>query len=135
MSLDEDRERLIQSQMLKWLERDLQTNEMVPVYLSERDEQHSYGIYCALIPSGQIERVLSRPAWDLFHGNGFPGTVEQQEGDEKRINYRRLGSSGSIEPLVIDREFFGMRENYREIIEEFRLFHRLYHDRKQDSYI
>ena len=28
-----------------------------------------------------------------------------------------------------------MREAYLEISEEFRLFHRLFHDRKQDQYI
>ena len=40
----------------------------------------------------------------------------------------------ALQPLVIDREFHGLRPDYQELSEEFRLFHRLYHDRKQDRY-
>ena len=39
------------------------------------------------------------------------------------------------EPLVICRRFSGVKENYIEISEEFRLFHNLYHDRKTNTYI
>ena len=135
MSVDEDRERLSQGQMLKWLRRDLPMNEMIPVYQSDRDGQHNHGVYCALIPSGQIEQTLSRPAWNLFHDKGLPGAVEHYEGDEKRVEYLRFGTLSGVEPLVIDRQFFGIREDYKEISEEFRHFHRLYHDRKLDHYI
>lgn len=135
MSVEEDRERLSQGQTLNWMQRDLQTNEMIPVYLSERNAQHNYGLYCALIPSGQIEQILSKPAWNLFHGQGLPGTVEQCKDDEWQIEYLRFGTLSGIEPLVIDRDFFGIRECYKEISEEFRLFHRLFHDRKQNCYI
>jgi len=121
--------------MLKWLRRDLPMTEMIPVYLSDRDGQHNYGIYCALIPSGQTEQTLSRPAWDLLHGKGLPGAVEHYEGDEKRFEYLRFGTSNGVEPLVIDRQFLVIREDYKEISEEFRHFHRLYHDWKRDHYI
>jgi len=36
--------------------------------------------------------------------------------------------------LVIERRFDGLRDDYIEISEEFRLFHNLYHDRKADRY-
>ena len=39
------------------------------------------------------------------------------------------------EPLVICRQFSGIKENYIEISEEFRLFHNLYHDKQKNTYI
>lgn len=56
-------------------------------------------------------------------------------GDEKRVEYLRFGTLSGVEPLVIDREFLGIREDYKEISEEFRHFHQLYHDRKLNHYI
>jgi hypothetical protein len=135
MSIDVDRERLSQTKMLEWLRRDLQLADMVTVYLSDSEDPHDYGIYCALIPSDQIEGALSSPSWDLSHGEGMPGDVVYYEGEERRVEYLRYGNDDRIEPLVIDRGFYGMRDDYKEICEEFRLFHRLYHDRKQDQYI
>lgn len=135
MSVYDDRERLSQKRMLEFLRRNLQMNEMIPVYLSDRDEQHNHGIYCALIPSGEIDGVLCRPAWDLYHGGGLPGSEEYYMDGERRVEYLRYGASDGVEPLAIDRDFFGLRKNYMEINEEFRLFHRLYHDRKLDHYI
>ena len=110
-------------------------SEMISVYLSDRDEQHNHGIYCALIPSGEIDKALHHPAWDLSHGEGLPGSEEHCSDGEKRVEYLRFGASNGIEPLVVDRDFFGLRENYRELSEEFRFFHRLYHNRKLDHYI
>jgi hypothetical protein len=135
MSIEADRNRLSQVKMLKWLQRDPQITEMVTVYLSDSEILHNYGIYCALIPSDQIERVLSRLSWDLSHGESVPGAITYYEGGEERTEYLRYGGDDGIEPLVIDREFHGLRDDYKEISEEFRLFHRLYHDRKQDHYI
>ncbi|MYB59010.1 MAG: hypothetical protein F4X51_21745 [Gemmatimonadetes bacterium] len=135
MSIDLDRERLSQTRMLEWLQRDLKMTEMVTVYLSDHRESHNYGIYCALIPSAQIEQILSNPSWDFLVGTGMPGTVEYYEGGEKIVEYLRYGSTDGIEPLIIDRSFYELRNGYREISEEFRLFHNLYHDRKTDKYI
>ena len=69
-----------------------------------------------------------------MHGHGLPGTVESYENGQKTVEYCRYGSHYGIEPLIIDREFYGIRPNHKEISEEFRLFHRLYHDRKDDHY-
>ncbi len=135
MSIDGDRDRLSQAKMLEWLQRKPQMTDMLTVYLSDTKDSRNYYIYCALIPSDQIERVLSSPSWDLLHGEGMPGAVEYHEGGETRVEYLRYGDDDGIEPLLIDREFSGIRDGYKEICEEFRLFHQLYHDRKQDQYI
>ncbi len=135
MSIDGDRDRLSQAKMLEWLQREQQMTDMLTVYLSDTKDSRNYYIYCALIPSDQIERVVSSPSWDLLHGEGMPGAVEYYEGGEKRVEYLRYGDDDGIEPLIIDRGFSGIRDDYKEICEEFRLFHQLYHDRKQDQYI
>jgi hypothetical protein len=104
------------------------------VYFSDENKTHSHGIYCALIPALKIEDCLADFSWDFNHGEGMPGAIEYCKGDSRIVEYLRYGCDNGIEPLVIDRNFHGMRDNYIEISEEFRLFHRLYYDRKQDRY-
>ncbi len=112
MSVDEDRDRLSQTKMLKRLQRKPQMTDMITVYMSDTKDLHSYYIYCALIPSDQIERSLSNPSWDFLHGGGMPDAVEYYEGGEKRVEYLRYGDDDGIEPLLIDREFSGIRDSY-----------------------
>ncbi|MCP5275416.1 MAG: hypothetical protein H6936_11345 [Burkholderiales bacterium] len=135
MNIDADKERLLQSQFLDWLRRDFKLTDMVTVYLSESNGSHNHGIYCALIPCDQVERVLASPSWDFLHGQGMPDAVVYHDNEEEQVEYLRYGDNDGIEPLVIDREFHGMKDDYKEICEEFRLFHQLYHDRKQEQYI
>ncbi len=135
MSIVSDRKRLSQAERLEWLKRDLKMTEMVTVSFSDIDESHNYGIYCALIPLDGIDQVLSSLSWDLHWGAGMPGAVVHYEGGEKQAQYLRYGFDNGIEPLVINRDFYKMRDDYSEISEEFRLFHNLYQDRKTDKYI
>ena len=135
MSIDLDRKRLSQAKRLEWLQRDLKMTEMVTVYLSDDQESHDYGIYCALIPADQIDQVFSFSSWDLRWGDGMPDASMSYEGGEKRVQYLRYGVTDKVEPLVLGREFSDLYDAYMEISEEFRLFHKLYHDRKTDKYI
>lgn len=135
MNINTEKERLTQTKMLEWIKRTPQLTEMVTVYLSDDQTPHHHGIYCALIPSDQIERVLSDSSWDLSHGQGMPGSIKYHEGGQERVEYLRFGNDDGIEPLVIDRDFHGMRDDYMELCEEFRFFHQLYHDRKQNQYV
>ena len=65
----------------------------------------------------------------------MPGTIEYR-GDENRLTkYFRFGNDAGIESLVTRRDFYGVREDYFELNEEFRLFHNLYHDRIENRYI
>ena len=124
MSIESDRERLSQVKMLEWLQRDFQMTDMVPLYLSDKEGGHDHGIYCALIPSGHIEEILSSWSWDFMLRTMY------YEGGKKIY-----GATDGIEPLVIDRNFCEIKGGYREISEEFRLFHNLYHDEKTNKYI
>ena len=117
MSIDLDQKGLSLAQRLEYMRWDLKLTEMIPVYWSRK----KFHIYCALIPSHQVEQVLSKLSWDLM--------LYHHEGDK------------GIEPLVINREFnesqinYGKRTEYSEISEEFRLFHNLYHNKEKDEYI
>jgi hypothetical protein len=135
MSIDDDHDRLSQAKMLESLTRSLPVTEMLTVYYTDTYGPHNYGIYCALIPNNQIAQILAKPTWDLSHGQGVPGSVIYHEGVEERVQYLKFGDENGIEPLVIDREFHGMRNDYKEIAEEFRLFHGLYHDKKTDQFV
>jgi hypothetical protein len=132
---DEEEATRLRQELLAELSRELPATEMLTVYLSQHEGQRNRGIYAALVPNSQVERSLASPSWDLMHGSGMPGAIEYYGRKKKRVKYFRFGDDTGIEPLIIDREFNGVRDDYREISEEFRLFHRLYNDRKLDRYI
>ena len=132
MSIYLDQKGLSLAQRLKYMRRDLKLTEMIPVYCNKKE----FGIYCALIPSIQVERALSKSSWDLHFYEGAPCVVGVGP-----LQYLRYGDDNGIEPLVINRDFnesqtnYGKRARYSEISEEFRLFHNLYHDSEKDEYI
>lgn len=124
MSFDgeKERERLSQNKFIEWVMRPIRPSEMVTVYLSDHaSDDHDIGIFCCLIPNDNIERSLDDVSWDLSCGDGHPGSVIKHEEGKEIVEYLRYGEYSGIEPLVIYREFYGMRENYLEISEEFRL--------------
>ena len=71
-SIDLDRKGPSLAQRLEYMKRDLKSTEMIPVYWNKK----VFGIYCALIPSHQVERVLVKSSWDLSLGHGIPSTIE-----------------------------------------------------------
>jgi len=137
MSLDfnKEKQRLSQNTFIEWVMRPIRPSDMITVYLSDHVDGHDIGIYCCLIPNDAIDRSLDDLSWDLSCGDGHPGAVIHHEGEKEVVEYLRYGEYSGIEPLVIYREFYGIRENYLEISDEFRLFHRLFHDRKENQYI
>ena len=132
MDIASERGRLSQRETLQDLLRPIGLTEMVTVSgTSQTSDGGHHAIHCALIPSGQIEQVLSSLSWDLHRGDGLPGSA----GSGVNAEYLRFGDMDGIEPLVIDRWFHNRRGDYVGISEEFRLFHNLYHDRQQERYI
>lgn len=72
--------------------------------------------------------------WDLHTDDTMPVWWSSiQEGETER--YSRLSSSRGVEPLVICRNFHGLKQSYREVCEEFRLYHNLYHDAANKRYV
>lgn len=131
----QDRERLSQADMLAHLCRNVPMTEMLTVCLLKKNCGCEHHVHCALIPSSCVEQSLACPAWDMGYRDGMPGAIEYSRSDGNEVKYYRYGNDDGIEPLVFYRDFHGVREDYVEISEEFRHFHRLYFDRKQNKYI
>lgn len=133
--LNQERERLTQAELLRLLTRKVSAVEMVDVYHHHETAQHNRVLYAVLIPSTRIEEALATPSWGESPGFGHPGACQYSgENDEKCVEYLRFGVWHN-EPLVIDRSFHGIRSDYVELSEEFRLFHRLFHDTKEDQFL
>jgi len=133
--VEKDYVRLLQANRIDLLTANLKITDMLTVYYSDYRGQNDHGVYCALVPSNKIKQVLSGTSWSFSHECGLPCSVEYYDGDKKIVEYQRFGNDNGIEPLIIDREFNDIRSSYKEISEEFRLFHKLYHDRKSDKYL
>ena len=135
MSINTDKKRLSQVQTLQHMQRDMKWNEMITVYQEYTEEYSKHYIYCALIPSAHIEKALSVSTWDMEFSQCMPSGMIFNKGGREIREYLRYGVDSGVEPLIIDRSFHRLRNDYREISEEFRLFHDLYHDRKTNQYI
>lgn len=136
MDIEKERERLSQQKMLDYILCEQKTTEMLTVYLSKnKSKYHSHGIYCALVPVDQKKKVLSRCEWDLCIGAGLPCSWVRYDEGVEIPEYHRFGRDDGIEPLVICRNFHGLKNNYNEISEEFRLFHNLHYDSVNNRYI
>ena len=136
MNIAEEKERLSQQKMLDSILHEPKPTEMLTVYFSDYGSgDHNYGIYCALVPIQQKKEVLSNYTWDLSIGSGVPGSCVYYDEGVEVPEYHRFGSDNGVEPLVICRDFNGIKDDYQEISEEFRLFHNLYHDSTNNRYI
>jgi hypothetical protein len=86
------------------------------------------GTFCALAPASYREEALKGPGWNLMRGSHAPGFVVERGAADAEVTTYLDNSSAPVEPLVIDRTFHGVRPAYRELAQEFRLFHNLYAD-------
>ncbi|MGY2745560.1 hypothetical protein ACVWZ8_002677 [Arthrobacter sp. UYCu723] len=98
---------------------------------SEYRDGISFGIYCALGDPARRSEFLADPGWDLTVTSGAPGF--SQGGGE--TTYHREWAEDGVEPFVLQREFYGAREDYVEIQQEFRLFHNLAVDKQTGNFI
>ncbi len=135
MNVDTDKRRLSQVQNLRYMQRDMKWHEMLTVYQAYTEEYRKHYIYCVLIPSAHIKESLSVSTWDMEFSQDMPSGMISNKGGREVHEYLRYGVENGVEPLIIGRSFHRLRDDYREISEEFRLFHNLYHERKTDQYI
>lgn len=135
MNAENEKKRLSQEVLLERLLKEPKPTEMLTVYLSNYENTHNYGIHPALIPIDQKAEILESYSWDLSHESGIPGSCVYYENGEEKPEYFRFGSDSDVEPLVISRDFHGAQDGYQEVAEEFRFFHNLYHDQKNNRYI
>lgn len=121
---------------LNFLERlgDLGKSEWITVYSNCRNDSEWTTFYCALISDKRREKSLSDSSWDLSIGHGLPGHSFHFEDGKEITAYYRYSDEG-IEPLVIWRNFHGMKDGYYEVSEEFRHYFNLYEDKINSKFI
>jgi hypothetical protein len=96
------------------------------LYDQEAADGSRTGFFCAVASTEYRATALRRSSWDLSIGHGQPGFMQSFGDGVTETTYLRYGSDSSVEPLVINRDFFGIRPRYNELIEEFRHLHNLY---------
>lgn len=124
-------DRLNFADLRAYVENPLGTEPWLTVYeYTERDSE-KIGYFCALVPLEKVPDCLGERSWDLLIGHGFPGRMYW--GDQSQ--YLRFGNDNGVEPLVFLRSFPSSKRSYLEVSEEFRHFHNLYEDRKNDTFV
>lgn len=143
MSIDADRKKLLQAQNLENIRREPKPLEMIPVHRPiNRYTRLDHFIYCVLIPKDLANKILCETNFsndpEIFTSE-TPAAIDYGiQNNKRQIKYFRYGDSADeigSEPLIIPRDFGGIKTPYDEISEEFRLFHNLYHNRETDEYI
>lgn len=102
--------------------------------ISKDDKSEDGGFYSALVSQSATEIALKKPSWDLMLGGGGPDFVISYENGAETTKYMAQGDS-EFSRIVLYREFHGRKDDYFEILEEFRLFHNLYFDQKSTTYL
>jgi hypothetical protein len=105
------------------------TEQWVTVYRSERDDEESLGIFCALVPEDRAPAALEGAQWDELIGFGMPGEVTSYRDGKETRRYCRFGGDDGHEPLVFIRNFHGTHSGYLEVSEEFRHYFNLFENR------
>ena len=140
MSIDLDREKLLQAQRQEEIHRESRSHDLITVHRPiNGGTPIDCFIYCALIPPNQVEEMLSDTniwnAPEIF--DGIPNTLNDRTQDSiGQVKYLRYGhgTENGLEPLIISRYFGGIKTPHDEISEEFRHFHNLFHNRETDEY-
>lgn len=125
---------LNQEDCLDFIEDKVGKEPWITVYLSHKSDFEDIGFFCALIPNSKIEDVLNNYSWDLMIGSGMPGCITYG-GKDSETKYFRFGNDDGIEPLVLCRDFYGIKPSYQEVSEEFCRFHNLFYDSKNNKYL
>ncbi|MGD1902190.1 MAG: hypothetical protein ACFB9N_08120 [Geitlerinemataceae cyanobacterium] len=92
------------------------------------------GVYLGLLRPDAEDRCLRDASWDVNQGDGLTGFRTWWDEGSEHVQYRYAPISNDCWPLVVRREFHGLAENQCDLLEEFRLYHNLWHDRTSDNY-
>ncbi len=125
----------LQEDIRKFIRESLGKESWITVYQSVKNDNQDIFYYSALIPIGEIDEVLDKIEFDFsFPYFGLPSTETDPENTAQAL-YLRFGVSSGLEPLVLVRDFHGVKPSYIEISQEFIHFHNLYHDAPKNRYI
>jgi hypothetical protein len=119
----------------KFLNHDNQ--EWMVLYKSYHIQGHEdFSISAALTEVDNRAKYLSSPYWSIDLGANAPGFVQTYHGDETITSYLSSGNKDKgITSLVILRTYHDAKPREFEILEEFRLYHNLWFDLRNNKYI
>lgn len=130
---------LLQNEWRQEVIPNLGAKPWIRVYQSLKSEGgERLSMYSGLIPNENVQAVLDSPDWDIHIGESTPSYTEilDEETNQYILKYDRFGfNEYGIEPLVIVRAFQDLKPETIEISEEFRLFHNLYFESSDSTYV
>lgn len=139
MAKQSEIDRLLQKEWRDEVIPNIGASPWIRVYESSPfDSQEQVGIYCGLVPNKNLQHVLDSYQWDIHIGDSAPSfmRVRGENSDDTTLSYNRFGHHDhGIEPLLIFRSFQELRPASLEIIEEIRLFHNLYYEASNSTYV
>lgn len=98
-----------------------------PAYRYTRSADQKFTWFSALVPPALVPKfVKNSGGWDIRIGDGGPSVWTSWPGGVEKHAYITFGNDSGIEPLVLHRGFHGMRENFIELAQEFRLYYNLF---------
>lgn len=126
---------ILQQDWRRYLETDFGHEPWLTVYCHDEGPFGTTVFFCALVPNTLVVRVLESESWELTLGAGRPACSSKRHPDgSQSATYHRFGEPTGVEPLILCREFHGVKDDYIEVSEEFRLFHNLYHNQTRNVY-
>ena len=119
-----------QTQNIEYIKNNYGKEQWVQVSGNRDMNGAKASFWCGLVKNDHINDVFRNLSWDISFSSGYPGFTEF--GDN--VLYQRNTSRENFEPLLFGREFYGVRDDYVEISEEFRLLNNLYYEKSNGIY-
>ncbi len=98
------------------------------------DQGNNGGVYIGLVRSDKIKACFNSDSWDVSKGDGLTGFCTWWDNGVEKTEYNYAPVTADSWPLVVHRDFYGMEETQYDLVEEFRDFYNLWHDRGCDNY-
>ena len=102
-------------------------NPWFPAYRYTRSADQKLTWFSALVPPVLVPKLVKNSGGrDIHIGDGVPSVWTSWPEGVETHTYTPMGRDDGIEPLVIHRGFHGMREDFIELAQEFRLYFNLF---------
>lgn len=119
-----------QKDVVDWILNDIESGSMIPVYGHVNTLDSDVIIKSCLLPKELIDDELN-DFENFKHDDLTPAFTKYGDGD---IKYLRFNNDEGIEPLIVEFQYDGLREEHIELTEEFRSLFSLYYDAGKKEY-
>lgn len=131
----EKAEWFLQEDVKRFIIETLGKEPWIVVYQNTKADSQDLFFYSALVPNSEVDEVLDKIEFDFTYPYfGLPVTELDPESQNQAM-YLRFGVSSGLEPLILVRDFHGVKPSNTEVSQEFIHFHNLYYDIPKNRYI